>query len=208
MARGLLLVALAAALCAAPAARADGDPASDYLLGQRIFLPYDTKIPKADQEQLGETVDAAFRAGVRVRVAVIGSQYDLGAVTVLWKQPKRYAEFLAKELSFVHKDRLVVVMPDGLGFYWVGHRAAPGQAIVASVAVPPGPGGLARAGAAAVRRLAAAQGVHLQAVAAPASSSSTTTDRVVIAAAVAALLLAGGAARLLLRRRRSASRRS
>ena len=204
MARRLLLVAVLASLCLAPAARADGDPASDFLLSQRIFLPYDTKIPHADQQRLGATVDAAFAAGFRVRVAVIGSEYDLGAVTVLWKQPKRYAEFLAKELEFVHKDRLVVVMPNGLGFYWVGHATPREQALVAHVPVPPGPGGLAEAGVTAVRRLAAAHGVRLAPVAAPKSSSSTSTDRIVIVAVVAALLAAALAARVLLRRRRTA----
>jgi hypothetical protein len=199
----VVVLALVAGLCGAPAARADGDPASDFLLSQRIFLPYDTKIPKADQQRLAATVDAAFRAGLRVRVAVIGSEYDLGAVTILWRQPQRYAKFLAKELSFVHKDRLVVVMPNGLGFYWVGHPSAAGQALVARIAVPPGSGGLTQAGETAVRRLAAAKGVTLSPAAAPASHSNAT-DRIVIAAVVAALLVAGAAARLLLRRRRSA----
>jgi hypothetical protein len=192
-----------ASLCSAPAARADGDPASDFLLSQRIFLPYDTKIPKADQQRLAETVDAAFRAGFRVRVAVIGTNYDLGAVTILWRQPQRYAQFLAKELAFVHKDRLVVVMPNGLGFYWVGHPSAAEQALVARIAVPPGSGGLTQAGATAVRRLAAAKGISLTPAAAPAGHSNAT-DRIVIVAAVAVLLVAGAAARLLLRRRRTA----
>ena len=43
-----ILAAVVAAGCiAVPAAHADGDPASDYLLSQSTFLPFDAKIPKA-----------------------------------------------------------------------------------------------------------------------------------------------------------------
>jgi len=42
--RAALLVVLAC-LVVAPLARADGDPASDYLLGTQVFIPFDMKLP-------------------------------------------------------------------------------------------------------------------------------------------------------------------
>ena len=44
-----LLIVMAAACVLAGTAHADGDPASDYLLGTQVFLPYDIKLPAAKQ---------------------------------------------------------------------------------------------------------------------------------------------------------------
>ncbi len=205
MARRLLVLAVISALVAVPVARADGDPASDYLITQRVFLPYDTKIPTADRDLLIGLVRDAARQGYPVRVALISGDYDLGSVTVLWKQPKRYAKFLAEELSFVHKGPLLVVMPNGMGFYWVGRPPAGENELLAKIPVPAGGSGLAQTASKAVRRLAAARGLTLTPlkVASP-SSSHRGRDRIVIVVAVALLLAAGlGVRLLLLRRRRS-----
>ena len=60
-----LLVALLAAsagLLAAPvAARADGDPASDILLGTNVFYPFDPPVSAAVQRTLNATTAAAQR---------------------------------------------------------------------------------------------------------------------------------------------------
>jgi len=45
----LVVLVLTALLLSAGAARADGDPASDYLYTQKVFLPFDVKAPKAAQ---------------------------------------------------------------------------------------------------------------------------------------------------------------
>ncbi len=202
MARFALLVAVA--LLALPAAaHADGDPASDYLITQRVFLPFDTKIPTSDAEHLQGLVRDAARQGYPIRVALIGSDYDLGSVTVLWKQPQRYARFLGIELSFIHKTPLLVVMPNGLGFYWSGRDTTQEKALVAKIQVQPGGSGLAQAASTAVEQLAAARGLTLTALKVkgpPAQHSGR--DRIVIIAAVAVLLAAALAARFLLRRRR------
>jgi hypothetical protein len=51
MTREQLVVFLAASVLAAcvvaGTARADRDPASDYLLGEKVFFPFDAKIPPA-----------------------------------------------------------------------------------------------------------------------------------------------------------------
>jgi hypothetical protein len=202
----LLLVVLLA-LVAVPVARADGDPASDYLITQRVFLPYDTKIPKSDQQVLAGIIADAHDKGYPIRVALIGSDYDLGSVTILWKQPQRYAKFLAQELQFVHKDPLLTVMPNGMGFYWVGRKPAGENALLAKVPIAAGGSGLAQAAVKGVQQLAAERGLHLTPVkvAAATPSHRNRNDRLVIVAAVAvALIVAAGARLLVLRRRRPA----
>lgn len=203
MARRVLLVALLA-LVAVPVAHADGDPASDYLISQRVFLPYDTKIPASDQQVLKGIVADAHDKGYPIRVALIGSDYDLGSVTILWKQPRRYARFLAQELQFVHKGPLLTVMPNGMGFYWVGHKPAGENERLAKIRIAPGGSGLAQAAVKGVQRLAAERGLQLTPVkvAAAPPSHRNRNDRLVIVAAVAVALIVGAGARLLVLRRR------
>ena len=120
--RALVLLAVAVAVVAfAPNAHADGDPASDYLLTQQVFLPSDATASSAAQRQLLGLVQAANRDGFAIRVAIIPSSYDLGSVTELWRVPRTYARFLSLELSFAYTQRLLVVMPNGLGFNWPSH---------------------------------------------------------------------------------------
>ena len=110
-----VLLALAVLFVAAPAARADGDPASDYLLSQPTFLPPDAGIPTAYQNQLNQIVADAKANHYEIRVALIATPYDLGSVSVLNNKPKQYARFLGQELAFIYRGRLLVVMPNGLG---------------------------------------------------------------------------------------------
>ena len=201
-----LAVVLVLAGVAAAAARADGDPASDYLIAQKVFLPFDAKIPKPQQQKLVSVVQAANRQGFPIRVALIWSDYDLGSVTSLWRQPRRYARFLGVELGYYFKGRLLVVMPNGFGFNWPKHGGAAAYATLATVPIQPTPGGLATAAASAVQRLAAQAGVDASAAAGAGTTASdrNAQDRIVIVVAVLAALLLGGAVRLVVRRRRTA----
>jgi len=201
----LLLAAVVVAAASAQAARADGDPASDYLLGYKIFLPYDAKFPPKQSAELSGLVAAANKAGFPIRVAIIWSAYDLGSVTTLWKKPKTYARFLGLELSFVYKQRLLVVMANGFGFNWPKHSTTGEYALLDKIAIPPGAGGLLTAASAAVQQLAAAGGVKVSApsnVTTP--SQRNDHDRVVILAAALAALAVVAAARFFMRRRRTA----
>ena len=110
----LALLAVAFAVHAATA-RADGDPASDVLATQALFLPQDADVPAAQAAQLGSLLRAAAYAGYPIRVALIASASDLGSVTELWRKPQTYARFLGQELGLVYKGPLVVVMPNGVG---------------------------------------------------------------------------------------------
>ena len=111
----VVMLALAMAGGAAPA-QADGDPASDVLTTQPLFLPQDAAIPAKQQAQLAGLLQEAARSGYPIRVAVVASSADLGSVTELWRQPQTYARFLGQELSLVYRGPLLVVMPDGFGF--------------------------------------------------------------------------------------------
>ncbi|MCL2770597.1 MAG: hypothetical protein FWD42_10915, partial [Solirubrobacterales bacterium] len=125
---------LAVACTWALSARADGDPASDYLVTQQLFLTSEpNSFSSAQQQRLAAVVAAANRAGFAIRVAVISSSYDLGSVTELWRQPQTYARFLGLELSASYRGRLLVVMPNGLGFNWPGHSPAAAQRALAAI---------------------------------------------------------------------------
>jgi hypothetical protein len=154
-----LVAACFLALAAAHSARADGDPASDYLLVQRVFVPFEGAVAANQQHALTKEVAAVNKAGFGIRVAVIFSSYDLGSVTALWRKPQTYARFLGVELSFVYKQRLLVVMPDGFGFNWVRHSPKDGYAVLSGVRVQHGTAGLISSATAAVQKLAEAAGV-------------------------------------------------
>ena len=198
-AAALALVAAALTFAMAPSARADGDPASDYLITQKVFFPYDLKVPPAKQQQLVALVDAANRAGFTLRVALISSSYDLGSITSLWQKPQTYARFLGAELKYVYKNRLLVVMPNGFGFNRPGRSAAPEYAVLAKIPVRPGPTGLVDSSLAAVQALAKASGVTLS-VTTSARPSSRNHDRLILVIAALAALAVAVVLRLVLRR--------
>jgi hypothetical protein len=198
--RRLAVLAALAALLAAPAARADGDPASDYLIGQKVFFPYDLKVSPAAQKQIVALVDEANRAGFTIRVAMIWSSYDLGSITGLWRRPQTYARFLGAELKYVYRDRLLIVMPSGFGFNRPGHPVTKEYATLSKIAIQPGPTGFLDATRTAVQRLAAASGVKLTG-AATVKGNSQNRDRVIIVLGAIAVLLAAIVLRLALRRR-------
>ena len=115
-------------------ARADGDPASDVLANQVLFLPAAARISKLEELRLASLIDAANHDALPIRVAIIASPSDLGAVTELWDQPRAYARFLGLELALTGQDGVLVVMPDGVGFYSPGHSAPATYALVGRVA--------------------------------------------------------------------------
>ncbi len=214
----LLTCALVAGI-AAPFAKADGDPASDYLISQPAFLSYDAKIPAALQQKLLAAVASANKNGYPVKVALIWSRYDLGSVPELYGKPRDYARFLDAEDArcwwgagcsagrFSPKTRLVVVMPQGLGFAQWKHKPAAGYRTLAGIKVTPTPAGLATAATTAVEKLAAAAGVKVSTTGGPALTveSGGGTSRTEIIAGVVGAILLGFAALLLIRRRAARS---
>ena len=170
-------------------ARADGDPASDVLVAQRLFLPQDAGLTVREQADLGALLSAARRSGYPLRVAVIGSPTDLGSITELWRQPANYARFLGQELSLVYKGALLVVMPNGFGLYGPGARDAAQRAALARIG-PAGSNGLGTTSIAAVQGLAAAAGHPLKVGVISTRAAPEQTDYVAwLALAAGALLI-------------------
>jgi hypothetical protein len=191
--RSLAVLLVLAALVAPAGARADGDPASDFLLFREVFLPYNAEIDKDTVERLDTVVRDAAERRFPIRVALIAQPYDLGSVFQLYRKPQRYAQFLGQELAFKYRGRLLVAMPNGYG-YAEGGQPKPRLAKAVAGLPPPGrdPTRLAEGAVTAVRRLAAAAGRPVPPPKAS-SGSSETRDRVTIVAAVAVgLVLIGG----------------
>jgi hypothetical protein len=164
-----------AVLIAAPAALADGDPASDVLVESVLFNPIDG-VSQVSQAQLEAVLNASARAGFPIRVALIASATDLGTVTPLWNQPGKYARYLDTELGLLYRGQVLVVMPSGYGLHGPArgpHAVSPAEAAVRAPA--PGPGEqLATSALAAVPLLAAAAGHPIPASELAASERSAT----------------------------------
>jgi hypothetical protein len=201
----VLLAAALAVLLAPAAARADGDPASDVLLGENVFYPYTPATSPAIQRKLNALTAAARLAKFPIKVALIASPIDLGVIPDLFDKPQKYADFLDQEISFQGKQPLLVVMPAGYGLQGI---EGPAKRAVATLPKLTGRSGndLAQAATTAVARLASAAGHPIKGVAgvpgASGSGGGSSTTQIVIALAAAAVLTA--AALLVLRRRQPA----
>jgi len=184
----LAVVAVAAMPAAVrpPAAMADGDPASDVLVYQPVFFPYNPA-PPAAQRELNGLVKSADQQGLKIRVAVVQSPRDLGSIPTLFGKPSVYARFLSSELSSIWRDRVLVVMPSGYGLAQgarlvrrggvehvvVNTHSGPDEAVLRRLPPPRGstPADVVAAASKAVRALAARHDIAL--VAAPPASSSS-----------------------------------
>ena len=181
--RGLYLAIIAcwvalvgAAAWSAASALADGDPASDVLATESLFLPQDAGIPSAQLQQLGAIVQAAQRSGYPVRVALIASPTDLGSITELWNKPVSYARYLGQELSLTYQGLLLVVMPDGFGLYDQNRSLTQQQRALSGVSLQPGGPGLASAAEQSLKRLAATAGLSLAVPRTQAPGSTGSSD--------------------------------
>jgi hypothetical protein len=191
-----VILALAAGSFASRA-RADGDPASDVLATQALFLPQDAGIPLAQQNQLTALLTDAASSGYQLRVAIIASSTDLGSVTELWRQPQTYARFLGQELSLVYRSPLLVIMPNGFGLESLNQPASANPSALAGVKIPAGGAGLGTVALTAIQRLADASGhsvpIPPAASTTTASSSGDTIPAIAFAIGAALILLAWGA---------------
>ena len=103
--------------CASPRRRpADGDPASDVLITQRVFFPY-----AGARWTRARTSSATRRRGGAEGLPGPG-RADRARLRprrrhVLWRKPQDYAKFLAQELATFNTDWVLIVMPNGYGIY-------------------------------------------------------------------------------------------
>jgi len=160
-------LAVLALTLVAGAARADGDPASDVLYTDNVYLPYDAPSASA-ATALKSAIEAAYAKHFRVKVAVIGNQVDLGAVPSLWGKPTQYAKFLGTELTTFYVGPLLIVMPAGLGIYDGGRSTAAEKRVLDAASVKGGDSdGLTRTAADVVGRLLRAGALKSKDVKAP-----------------------------------------
>lgn len=184
------MLALALGWGAAPAL-ADGDPASDVLATQQLFLPQDAGIPPAQQARLAGLLAAAKRSGYPIRVALIASAADLGSVTELWRQPQTYARFLGQELALAYRGPVLVVMPNGFGFNGFDRPPSAIRAAVSGLSPSAGGARLAVATEHAIQHLAAKSGhsLSLPATTETASSGGSSDTLPWIALALGAVVI-------------------
>jgi hypothetical protein len=165
----ILLAFLASAIACPSSAHADADPASDVLLAQNVFYPYQPPVSPALNAATEEALLEAGRSGLKLKVAIIGSPEDLGAVFDLFGHPQQYALFLDREISFNHRQPLMVVMPAGFGTVAAG---PPGALAGVKVDAKHGSYGLTRSAILAIVALARAGGRTIATPAIPPESSA------------------------------------
>ena len=204
---GLLKIALVASSLAlllwmvvfSAVAHADGDPASDFLPVYDVFYPY-LPVSPALQKALNAEVASAHSARFPIKVALISSPQDLGAIPELFGRPRLYARFLDLELNRSGgraEPPLLVVMASGFG---VQGLTSPAAHAATSLPRPRGqePDDLARAAVEAVTKLAAAEGHAIKGV--PIQSASSADSDGVLALRILSGLVAVGCAAILIRR--------
>jgi hypothetical protein len=170
-------------------ASADGDPASDVLLIANVFYPYQETVSNNLIAALNLTAQRANTAKFPIRVAIIATPADLGAIPELFGKPQQYANFLDREISFNTKAVLLVVMKSGFGLVASGPASA-----LTGLHVPIGGGsdGLAADAIRAVGLLAAHAGHPITLPPIPAGGGATGSHNsalVTFAAPVALVLL-------------------
>jgi hypothetical protein len=125
-------VLAALVLVAVPTAQADGDPASDVLYFQDVFLPFTSPAKTVGDKLVRATATARARKHP-IKVAVIWQSTDMGSVPTLFNKPGTYARFLGIELGDILTGPLVVAMPGGFGLYQRKGSTAAGKRLLAAV---------------------------------------------------------------------------
>jgi hypothetical protein len=210
----LALLAAAACLAAVPSqATADADPPSDVLLLEDVYLPFTPQVSVSLANTLIKVVKTSKRAGYPIRVAIVASGTDLGAVPDIFNKPQQYAKFLGSEIDFKNHRPLLILMPAGLATHNIDAKAAEA---IRGVKIGGGQrsDAMARAAIEAVPKLATAAGHPVAAVKIPEATGGGTRGTkkssnallVFIGPVVVVVLAALGAA-LIGRRRRAAEER-
>jgi len=122
----------------------------------------------AAEAAVEQATNAIYARGDRVKVALIGSVDDLGAIPSLWGKPAEYARFLGIELGYWYVGPLLVVMPSGYGIYDGGRSTAAEQEVLQGMPVAASsPTDLTLGAASALQRLEAAGALRSPDVRAP-----------------------------------------
>lgn len=171
------LAVAAVALVLSASAAADGDPASDTLYQQNVYIPYPAP-PPADVTAVKLAIGRAYARGYRLKVAVIATRTDLGAVPELFGKPDQYASFLGSELQGFYIGPLLIVMPAGFGIYDGGRSTAAEERVLTSMSVRGSTASaLTETAAAAVTKLTGAGALRSKDVLAPVVYAVGSTGR-------------------------------
>jgi hypothetical protein len=195
---------LVLALALSGAARANGDPASDVLYVNDVFLPLSARVTPQLARELLDVTRTARKVGKPMKVALIASVTDLGLEPSYFGKPTNYARFLGAELQYLYKGKLLIVMPQGAGLSEAGRLVA--NAAVVHAVVGSGVDGLARTAIDLVRELALGEHAAQSNATAERGSGSGVPVWEWVAIPVGAALFAVVAADLFVRRRRSSGR--
>jgi hypothetical protein len=147
------IVVLALLLGAPAAASANGDPPSDVLLAQDVYLPFTPATSDGAARALLTLARRTRADGWPIKIAIVATSSDLGDVANLFTRPQEYANFLASEIG---KPRLLVVTSVGFGGQRLGVHV--NAALAGLQPVQAGGDRLERQALTAVARLAAADG--------------------------------------------------
>jgi len=208
---GLAMIAgTSTAIFAVKVAVADVDPASDVLLLQDVFVPYNPKVCTQLADQLRTLTKKSKAAGYPLKVALIGSENDLGGAPQFFGKPSPYARFLGQELGIygrnvgrsLKKVHLLVVMPTGFGVYQIDAKPASALRGV-PISSNADSNGLAKAAIVAVPKVATAAGHPVPEENVASECSKKGTSFIVFVAPIAVLLLGGALLRYGLRPRPS-----
>ena len=200
----IALLLTAAALVLPSLAVADGDPASDTLLGENVFYPYSPPVARAVALKLDAQTAAARRVGFPIKVALIAGPTDLGAIPSLFGHPQAYARFLDQEISFRGAQPLLVVMPAGYGVQGV---TGPAKLALTSLPKPVGASStdLARAAQTAVAKLMSASGHSVKSPGSSGGGGSGGGGSTVLLIVLVLAAIAVSTALIVLRVRRSSA---
>jgi hypothetical protein len=193
-----MLLGVAAISGAVRVAIADVDPASDVLLLQDEFVPYSPKVCTQLKDQLRSLTTKSRSAGYPIKVAVIGSENDLGGAPQFFNKPNPYAKFLGQELGIYGRQvqrnlksvHLLVVMPKGFGVYQIEPKAASVLRDV-SIASDADSNGLTKAAIEAVPKVATAAGHPVASVKPASGCTKKGTNFLVFVAPIVVLLIGG-----------------
>jgi hypothetical protein len=192
--RAVAVLAIATSLAVAAAATADVDPASDVILLDNVYYPYQPRVCTELRNGLDQLTADAKKAGYPVKVALIASGTDLGGIPQEFGRPQEYAEFLHSEIGRQTKAVTLAVMPGGFGFAPPGK---PEKVVLDKVKVPDKADSnrLAHAAIDAIPQLAAAAGHQVKKpnLGSKCTNKSGSSAAIIFIVPVALLLIAGGA---------------
>jgi hypothetical protein len=158
-----LALACALGLVCTPAARADGDPASDVLPSQTVFYGSELDLKSKAAAQLPALLDEAKQAqGHETRVAILTAPEDMGEIQDLWEDQVSYGPLLGSEVAYVYRGRLLIVMPSGYAMFHIGHSSVREQRVLDKLPAPAQPADMLPGAMKAVQALAAAEGKRLR----------------------------------------------